>query len=368
MNLIVVISIVCITLFSLLGLFLLLTEKGNRTANRFLGAFFLLWAIDFLDGVLLLSGFYLDYPGLALWTEGFLFLYGPLIYFYTKATLFPNNPPKLRSLLHLIPFLVCGLSLIILYQIQSMATKLSILEQVINLEQSWESFLVYLLVYIHFFTYILLSKQLLSKASKDLENYYSNYSFSWLKRLLNALALVLVISLLGTVVQFWGERMAFEISLLVVQLLVGTFLIFIILRALEQPTSMFPTEDRVKYAANALPVKELEKLALRIQKTLEVERLFLDPELNLDQLAETIGSSRRNVSQAINEQLGKSFFELINGLRIDAAKKILSERTDPKLTVLEVMYEVGFNSKSSFNTQFKNRTGLTPTEYLKLKS
>jgi AraC-like DNA-binding protein len=55
----------------------------------------------------------------------------------------------------------------------------------------------------------------------------------------------------------------------------------------------------------------------------------------------------------------------VNRYRIEEAKRLLTNPPDKKITVLEVLYEVGFNSKSSFNTLFKKYTGLTPSEFKK---
>jgi AraC-like DNA-binding protein len=67
----------------------------------------------------------------------------------------------------------------------------------------------------------------------------------------------------------------------------------------------------------------------------------------------------------INDLTGKNFFEFINHYRIEEAKRMLTNPKDKKITVLEVMYQSGFNSKSSFNTLFKKQTGLTPVEFKK---
>ena len=67
----------------------------------------------------------------------------------------------------------------------------------------------------------------------------------------------------------------------------------------------------------------------------------------------------------INETVGQNFFDFVNRYRIEEAKKLLANPADKKITVLEVLYEVGFNSKSSFNTLFKKHTGLTPSEFKK---
>jgi AraC-like DNA-binding protein len=73
----------------------------------------------------------------------------------------------------------------------------------------------------------------------------------------------------------------------------------------------------------------------------------------------------RDLSLLINHKLDQHFFDFINSFRIEKAKKILEDSSKNKTTVLEILYEVGFNSKSSFNTAFKKHVGLTPTQYRK---
>jgi AraC-like DNA-binding protein len=92
---------------------------------------------------------------------------------------------------------------------------------------------------------------------------------------------------------------------------------------------------------------------------------YLEPELTLDELATQLSVKPKMLSQTINELLRQNFFEFINHYRIEEAKRLLTNPKDKKITVLEVMYEVGFNSKSSFNTIFKKNTGLTPSEFKK---
>ncbi len=82
-------------------------------------------------------------------------------------------------------------------------------------------------------------------------------------------------------------------------------------------------------------------------------------------MAGKIGIHPRYLSQIINESLGQNFFDFINHYRIEEAKRMLTQTLDEHITVLEVLYEVGFNSKSAFNTAFKRHTGVTPTEFKK---
>lgn len=91
------------------------------------------------------------------------------------------------------------------------------------------------------------------------------------------------------------------------------------------------------------------------------EKPYLDPELNLQKLAEGINLPEKQLSQLINQTIGKHFFDYVNELRIKDAKVLLIENKD--FTVLEILYQVGFNSKSSFYTAFKKETNQTPTAY-----
>jgi AraC-like DNA-binding protein len=97
---------------------------------------------------------------------------------------------------------------------------------------------------------------------------------------------------------------------------------------------------------------------------METEKPYLDDALTLQKLAEKISIPEKQLSILINQSAGKHFFDFINEFRINYAKTLLKEQ--PQLTVLEVLYEAGFNSKSSFYTAFKKETGITPTDYRKL--
>ena len=76
----------------------------------------------------------------------------------------------------------------------------------------------------------------------------------------------------------------------------------------------------------------------------------------------------KDLSILINHNLNQHFFDFVNGYRIRKAMEILQNPKKSELTILEILYEVGFNSKSSFNTAFKKHTGITPTEFRKKHS
>nr|WP_271711528.1 helix-turn-helix domain-containing protein [Marinigracilibium pacificum] len=98
---------------------------------------------------------------------------------------------------------------------------------------------------------------------------------------------------------------------------------------------------------------------------MESERPYLDFELTLSKLAHQFNTTEKDLSILINHQIGKHFFDFINDYRVKEAKSILEDSQKKKVTILEIVYESGFNSKSSFYSAFKKVTGKTPTEYRK---
>ncbi|MDH3708273.1 MAG: helix-turn-helix domain-containing protein [Cyclobacteriaceae bacterium] len=366
MKLISITIIICITLFGLFGSFALFTKHGNRKANKLLGFFFLLWAFDFLDGLLLLEGFYLEYPNFALWNESFVFLYGPLLYFYTLRIARKKTSFKWRFLLHLIPFIISLTTVMIFFHTLPKGDKIEVLRSIIELKQPSEIYFFTSVIYLHFFSYIWLSKKHIRKTVKNLNNFYSHHNLAWLNILLNSFLVILTISVFTNVLQFNQSKLYFEIGLPMLTIVMALFVASVLLNALNRPFISLNDPSTVKYSGLRLDPKETEVILKKIINALKQEKLYLNPELNLKDLSEAIDSNSRKVSQVINDTLDKSFFDLINSYRIEAAKERFKKNKDSKLTVLEVMYDVGFNSKSSFNTQFKNRTGLTPSEYMKL--
>lgn len=365
MNILSVLLIICITLFSLLGCYLLITRRGRRLVNGLLAAFFLIWAIDFLDGYLHLNGFFLEHIHLALWTDPLILLYGPLIYLFTRNYLAENPGLKVSDLKHVIPFLLAFALLLFGYQLRPATEKSEILNNMVNMEQPPEVLYVFILVYLHFFLYLYASVRLVRARERQMLQYFSQKQLPGLLQLLRAIMLLLIISLFNSFLQFYSERALFVTGTAVLLLLVGVFIASLLLKALDQSSSILPAGITGRYGSSSLPSGELQAIGARITKAMEENQLFLNPELTIDELASAVGSSSRIISQTINSGFGKNFFDYVNTYRIAMAQRLLQENTDPKLTVLEVMYQAGFNSKSSFNTQFRLRTGTTPSEYLR---
>lgn len=116
-----------------------------------------------------------------------------------------------------------------------------------------------------------------------------------------------------------------------------------------------------KYKGSTITPENQQELLGKLSRVMAEQKPFLKTEFSLPDLAQQLGTSVHTLSQSINEGLGKSFFEMVAEYRVDEAKKLL--RGMPNIKVEEIAEQVGYNSKSSFNTVFKKLTGSTPSEY-----
>jgi len=90
------------------------------------------------------------------------------------------------------------------------------------------------------------------------------------------------------------------------------------------------------------------------------QRLYRQPGLTLGELADAVGATPHEVSQVLSTRLARNFFTFVNEHRIEAVKTALTTSDRP---VLDLAFEAGFQSKSTFNTAFRKATGMTPSEY-----
>ena len=126
-------------------------------------------------------------------------------------------------------------------------------------------------------------------------------------------------------------------------------------------------EEKARPSRAGLHPEKIEALTGRVIDLMEREKIYQEPELTLQQLAQKLETPAHNLSLAINEGLKKNFYDLVNGYRVEEAKRLLVEPNSNNYTVLSIGFEAGFNSKTTFNTVFKKFTGLTPTAYREMQ-
>jgi AraC-like DNA-binding protein len=122
-----------------------------------------------------------------------------------------------------------------------------------------------------------------------------------------------------------------------------------------------PAENRKKL----LPDEKLKEAKTELEKLMERNKPFFDCELSLIKLAHQMNTSTHILSYVINNGFDENFYQFVNRYRVEEAKKLILNPKMSHFNLIGIAYEVGFNSKTVFNTTFKKYTELTPTEFKK---
>ncbi len=127
------------------------------------------------------------------------------------------------------------------------------------------------------------------------------------------------------------------------------------------------TESDVKYKNSGLTEAMTSTLKSQLVNLIETKKVYLDNGITLEKLAKELNTDRYSISQVINQEFGKNFYEFINDYRVQEAVNIIENNKGKIKLVTDLIYESGFNNKVSFYKAFKKRKKTTPTQYIKEK-
>lgn len=134
-----------------------------------------------------------------------------------------------------------------------------------------------------------------------------------------------------------------------------------VIEIIAEPETNLPVEKQKRLADN-----QIEPLKGKLIHLMQQEKLYLDNELNLLQLAQRMQITSYELSYLLNEGFGENFFQFVNTYRVEEAKQLLASEKSQHLNMLGIAYQAGFNSKTTFNTTFKKLTGQSPSGYLQM--
>jgi AraC-like DNA-binding protein len=353
----------------LLAVFTFSIRKVPRAkiSNTLLGIFLLILALNVVDGLLVYNGFYQKFPSLAHWEDGFVFLIGPLLYFYTKSVVYRDFRFQLKHIIHFIPFFAVTALFQYIYHQQPENFQEFIQSHIREQALPLEFYAAIIVIYAHIFIYLYCAYRHVGSYHAKIKEKFSNtekVNLNWLGLMLGSFSILLLVSLASTFIPLTSFGPYLKVGVIVVIVLILFFVTVIIWRALKQGEPFSEVEEKSeKYIGSKLLPAERQAALERLDRMMRQEKYFREPDITLDLLAQKIGITPKKLSQIINGDYRQTFFDFINTLRIEEAKRIMRDNTDRKMTVLEIMFECGFNSKSSFNTLFKKKTGLTPSAY-----
>ncbi len=301
-------------------------------------------------------------------------LTAPLIFFYVKRVVTPYFKLSKRHLLHGVPWLLFFLAKAIIYIYDVQQPGFEDYQNgylVENFQWKYLDPLVTIVASAQMLLYLAFSFQLYATYKREIPQVFSNTAKKELVWIRNFLFVYSFIFLYGLVQLFvnefvlemsWKQKWWIQFFSAIALLYFGVkgyFTNFTFLRDFEKPQKKVP--------GVSVPSESDETLLERketIDHLFKKDKIFLDPELNLGQLAKKVGLNRAQVSAAINVGFEKNFNDLVNQYRILEFKQRLQEGEHEQFSLVGLAFSCGFNSKATFNRVFKKEVKLTPTEYL----
>lgn len=373
-NLLVTISIIIIFIALFLSLFLLTVKTAHKLSNRLFAFFLVLTAIDISANLGDLLSISLNGR---IFISSFFFLQLPTFYLYVLSVCYSDFKVKPKHLIHGVTFLIANLILIPHFYAVDTDSKISFLSKIGSRPEVQFN---HILMHIQMLFYIVAAFMILRKARKIyLENYAgaSIESLNWLFQFTVALSAFYFIALVKNIFKFTeypNISAGLKIGLVVFELIIIFWYLY---KALNNPVLFRTIDSKLKLVQDIISEEKNsaqfanenehhnEEL-LKLREYMMKEKPFLSSSLTIQDISAGIEIPVRDLSLLINHTLEQHFYDFVNTYRVESAMDILKDGSKSKLTILEILYDVGFNSKSSFNTAFKKHTGYTPTAYRKI--
>jgi len=296
--------------------------------------------------------------------------YGPCVYLYLVYSI--KRKPQVGDLLHFAPVLVqvsYYLSLLLLPK----STSVSLLETFHNpIFTKIEA----MAVMISLGCYLLLTSKAYHRYQLWLDQFHSDaeeFRMDWLRIFLIAISVFFLVLVIFTLRNFWiDQTFKADLGLFAFQSLL---LCLLALESWRNADIVFPIETTLPNVRGYEPTQLVQTIDSNIVckdrnqlratewiNTLKQNQWWREPHLTLAGLAVKLGTNSASLSAAINQQCGENFNAAINRLRVEYVCEKITQAPE-KNGLLELAYEAGFNSKNSFNRNFRRFTGYSPTEF-----
>lgn len=353
-----------ITDFQLILLIILLVHKGiQRVSNRLLAFFFLGQLMVSIEGLwwhhydIALQSI----PLLAYIGRPFIFIWGPAIYLFILSEVRASFRFRLVHLLHFLPSILIFIYFLLFFYIQSPEVQKELITSgTFYTQTGYNALIAGMIVQILAYT---VSAIIRLHRGGDKKNYLTlvdKKRRQWNQFILHGYFVTCLIYYISIMFEEWISSQTIRAFLPF--LFFSIYFTAILYRVLMN-SNFNSITDQNKSRVLFLSRKEGQTLLRRLEAYIEKEKPYLDFDLSLSKLAGAMEVKERYLSQVINEFRQQNFHDFINGYRVEEAKRLLEECVNTKKTILEVIYQSGFNSKTAFNVAFKKQTGLTPTQF-----
>lgn len=357
---------------------ILANKKVNHLPNKLLALLMVVFSIDLGMAAFHSFGIHTIYPGFIGIDYPITLLYGPLLYLYVKTMKEGSSAIKRYDYLHFVPFLILLFYMIMFYA-GTPAEKLAFVNSPEELSHTFGFGFINHLKVLHGLTYAgCLFFMLISyrKKVKDSFSYIEKVNLNWLQNFVITSIVLAVIAggihfftLSDTNLMGLGEGAYSNITLLSVTVFVygigymGLYQAEVFTK--PKPADYSNLTPQEQYQKSGLTQEEAEHYVKELRGVMEIEKLYQNGDLKLADLALKLSISPHNLTEILNQYMGKNFYDFVSHYRVKEVKQKLKDPETKDKTLLALALDAGFNSKSSFNSVFKKQTGTTPSQFRK---
>ena len=317
-----------------------------------------LWGVDSLFLLSEETGFYKDFPHLLYLNQPFELFLGPLVYYrfrimvegkmrFNRLTIFLFLPGVL-AVLYFISFFMQSpevkLTSVGFYNLEDGIVK-SIYLFIMYSPVPWFIFCLILAV-IH-------GWWMLSKKGRQMimhKKFLLGYNFLWI-----LLFLIIYIAII-----FKNSLMLKGMILMINCILIFSY--YLEKKYVDFFLEMQKDSSETRYKRSMLKGIDTRAVIERIKELMSMENIYFNENLSLQTLSSILNITPHQLSEILNSELDTNFKSFVNGYRISAVKKRLTE--NPHSGIMETAFKCGFNSKNAFNTAFHKAEGMSPTEFI----
>jgi len=356
--------------------FLLYLTRATKS-DLYLSAFLLVLAFIPIHELILWGAVFKwtvrdSYPSAYFLTGFSYYIDTVLLYFYIKSLTFVDHKIKKIDYAHLIPLLIFMLYMLVFFYSRPYLERV---EMVKDETFAYSSSYIVMdlfckLIRVFNCVFCLLAINNYEKILLSTQARLQVVNILWLKFLVYGFLAITSIELCLMVSKSIGLFVQVDVSIFEFLGLSGYYALFFVVNLLIfSSIRLFSTFAKVKESEVIIPSVEPVVICMdtveKINRKMAENKHYLDPEVTLDSLANELALSAKNLSSTLNRHFNKNFYEFINEYRIEEAKVRLHSIEHKGKTITEIYLDIGFNSKSVFNTFFKKTVGLTPSQFRK---
>ncbi|MBN2771140.1 MAG: helix-turn-helix transcriptional regulator [Spirochaetes bacterium] len=345
----------------------LFSKKTNGKANRVFAILIFLLSLELIDS-LLRSSLVRYFPQINMFFEPLPLLYGPLMYIYVVLATESSSKYHRLLTLSLLPFALSAVFQLLMLSNHYNHLLTSIYRQY-DLISIIYKFLDHYVSGILLLFFCVLSLIRIKEFRLRIGQFYSEtakINLSWLKTGFITAAISSLLLIMTGLNNIYSIKYYYFFKFLLNLWIIG-FIYICSFYAYMLPDVFKDIKDYKlfkadKYGKDKLPDKIIQDNANTILCFMKESKIFLEPDLTIEEFSKRININVHAVSQTINTHFNKNFFQFINDYRLETSVNFLLNNSTNK-NILEIAMNSGFNSKATFNRLFRNKYGKPPSTF-----